>query len=242
MNNQQSLSTAIAIALQFDTDNNDQTNTIASADSSFSKNLSALMAINQIEDDIPQDELEKRVIQQQGTWINYFKDIRRQLNEALQLFESYDQKKHLSKYIQKIKTKKTLNQYAQSKFLELLTQYAFEAFKNKTWNDAYLMFFFITIYFPFQLSSYSYLGKIMEELKGLDQASEYYASTSQILQDPELYFRAANCEMNRNNQDKAKEYLLKLKEILDNASGLSDENQKLLQETNKILELMEQEA
>ena len=104
------------------------------------------------------------------------------------------------------------------------------------------MFFFITIYFPLQLSSYSYLGKIIEELKGLDQASEYYTNISQIFQDPELYFRAANCEMNRDNQDKTKEYLLKVKEILDNASSLSEENKKLLSTTNSILELMEQAA
>ena len=126
------------------------------------------------------------------------------------------------------------------KAFDTLNQYAFEAFENKTWNDVYLMFLFITVYFPTEAKPYLFLAKATEEIQGLDQASAFYQITCDVLKDPDLYFFAAECELKRDNKDKSKEYLLKIKEMLDNASSLSEEHQELLSDTNDIIETLKQ--
>lgn len=233
--------TALAIALQTDnetyqTDNNGI---------SFTKNLATVLAsmqVSSMESITTDEEFDQKVKEKEEFLTKYLEGTKKQLNEAMQTFESYDHKGLLTKFFQKIKSRKKINQHLQTKFFDILNQYAFEAFESKTWNDVYSMFFFITVYFPTYAKPYLFLGQATEEIKGLDQASEFYKISCELLKDPDLYFLAAECEMKLAHKDKAKEYLTKIKEILGNASGLSDENQELLQETNEILELIDKEA
>lgn len=211
----------------------------------FQSNLATLLAALQFcqeneNNTIIDDKFEQKVLQQKPHWEHYLLDVKKQLIKALHIFESYDRQKVLTKYFQKIKSKKVLGPNTKKICFNIMLQYALEAFENETWNDAYAMFYFIVSYYPTYTKPYLYLGKATEEVKGLDQASEFYANTVNTLQDPDLYFFAADCEMNRNNKDKAKEYLIKIKEMLGNSSSLSEEQQELLNQTHSILELMEQ--
>ena len=231
--------TALTIALQADTENNkDNTSNI-----SFTKALGITLAtlqVNNMEAISSDEDFDKQVHRQEKYWTNYLEETKKQLNEAIKTFEIYDKKRHLTTFFQKIKTRKNLSQKILKKAFDTLNQYAFEAFENKTWNDVYSMFLFITVYFPTEEKPYLFLAKATEETKGLDQASEFYKVTCDILKTPDLYFFAAECELKLNHKDKSKEYFLKIKEILDNSASLSEEHQELLSDTNKILEILEQ--
>ena len=235
--------TALTIALQSDTENNVKNNEDTTSDISFTKALAttfAMLQVNEGEHITSEEEFEKRIQQQENYWTNYLEETKKQLNEAIKTFEAYDQKGHLTTFFQKIKTRKKLSQLTLKKAFDTLNQYAFEAFENKTWNDVYSMFLFITVYFPTEEKPYLFLAKATEETQGLDQASEFYKVTCDILKNPDLYFFAAECELKLDHKDKAQEYLLKIKKILDNASSLNEEHQELLSETNEILEALAQ--
>jgi len=231
--------TAFTIALQTDTENNkDNTSNI-----SFTKALGTILAtlqVNNMEAIALNEDFDKQVHQQEKYWTNYLEETKKQLNEAIKTFKAYDKKGLLNTFFQKIEKRKNLSQYYLRKNFDILNQYAFEAFENKTWNDVYSMFLFITVYFPTEAKPYLFLSKATEETKGLDQASEFYKVTCDILKNPNLYFFAAECELKLDHKDKSKEYLLKIKEILDNSASLSEEHQELLSDTNKILEILEQ--
>lgn len=229
--------TALTIALQSDNDNKN-----SQSDISFTEALGTTLAtlqVNNMEAVFSNEEFEKQVQQQQNYWADYLEKTKKQLNEAMRTFESYDQKGLLKTFFQKIKTRKNLSPQTLKKAFDRLNQYAFEAFKNKTWNDVYSMFFFITVYFPTKAKPYLFLAKATEELKGLDQASGFYKITCEALKDPDLYFFAAECELKLDHKDKAKEYLLKVKEVLGNTTSLSEEQQELLSETDEILKALE---
>ena len=234
---EQNYQTALLIALQSDNENNP----IDDPNNSFTYNLATALTdleLNPGEKNISEIDFNKKQLH----WVNYLEETKKQLNEAVRTFESYDKKGLLMTFFQKIKTKNMLKPHVLSKNFDTLFQYAFEAFENKTWNDVYAMFFFITVYFPTYTKSYLFLAKATEETQGLDQASEFYRITCEILKDPELYFFAAECELRRDNKDKSKEYLLKIKEILDNSASLNEEQQELLSDTNEILQSLEQAA
>ena len=207
--------TALTIALQADTENNKN----ITSDISFTKALGTTLAMLQMnggENTTSEEEFEQRINQQENYWTNYLEETKKQLNEAIKTFEAYDQKGLLTKFFQKIKTRKNISPQRLHEAFDTLNQYAFEAFENKTWNDVYLMFLFITVYIPTEAKPYLFLAKATEETQGLDQASAFYQMTCDVLKDPDLYFFAAECELKRDNKDKSKEYLLKIKEMLDN--------------------------
>ena len=234
---EQNYQTALLIALQSDKANNPTDD----PNNSFTNNLATALTaleLNPEENNVSEIDFNKK----QSHWTNYLEETKKQLNEAVKIFESYDKKGVLTTFFQKIKTKQMLRYQVLSKTFDTLFQYAFEAFENKTWNDVYSMFFFITVYFPTYVKPYLFLAKATEETKGLDQASEFYKITCEILKDPELYFFAAECELRRDHKDKSKEYLLKIKEILDNSAALNEEQQELLSDTEEILQSLEQEA
>ena len=183
---------------------------------------------------------EKEIIQQKQHWSRFLQETKDLLNQGITIFESYDHKNLLKTFFQKIKTGKHINSYTLPKYIDIMLKYATQAFKSEIWQDAYLMLNFIAAYEPTYPKTYLPLGLCIEELKGLDQASEFYKITCEVLKDPDLYFFAAECELKLNHNDKAKEYLLKLKKILGNVGSLSEEQQELLSETNSILELMDQ--
>lgn len=213
----------------------------------FQSHLATVLSTIQLyqkngENTIIDEEFEQQVIRQNPIWEKYLLEAKQQLLEAINIFKTYDHKKLLTKFFQKIQQGQLLSANNRKKYYDIVMQYALEAYENKTWNDAYFMLFFITSFFPTYAKPYLLLGQATEEIKGLDQASEFYKSTCELLKDPDFYFLAAECEIKLEHKDKAKEYLTKIKEILGNASGLSDENQELLQGTNEILELIDKEA
>ena len=139
--------TALTIALQADTENNKN----ITSDISFTKALGTTLAMLQMnggENTTSEEEFEQRINQQENYWTNYLEETKKQLNESIKTFEAYDQKGLLTKFFQKIKTRKNISPQRLHKAFDTLNQYAFEAFENKTWNDVYLMFLFITVYFP----------------------------------------------------------------------------------------------
>ena len=237
--------TAITVALQSDNEINSKENKEGQLNLAFTKNLATVLASFQVEkmESITSNEMfEEKVKQQEQYWVNYLEETKKQLNEAIKIFKTYDKKGLLTTFFQKIETRKNLSQCYLRKNFDILNQYAFEAFENKTWNDVYSMFLFITVYFPTEAKPYLFLSKATEETKGLDQASEFYKVICEILKDPDLYFFAAECELKLDHKDKAKEYLLKLKEVLGNSSSLSEKQQELISETDEILQALEQAA
>ena len=234
---EQNYQTALLIALQSDNENNPTND----PNNSFTNNLATALTaleLNTEGNNISEIDFNKKQLH----WVSYLEETKKQLNEAIRTFESYDQKGLLTTFFQKIKTKQMLKSHFLSKNFDTLFQYAFEAFKNETWNDVYFMSFFITVYFPTHVKPYLFLAKATEETKGIDQASEFYRISCETLKDPELYFFAAECELRRDHKDKTKEYLLKIKEILDNSASLNEEQQELLSDTNEILQSLEQAA
>lgn len=185
---------------------------------------------------------EKEIIQQKQLWSRYLQETKDLLNQGIAIFESYDNKNLLKAFFQKIRTGKRINPYTLPKYIDIMLKYATQAFESETWKDAYLMLNFIAAYEPTYPKTYLPLGLCIEELKGLDQASEYYKVTCEVLKDPDLYFFAANCELKLEHKDKAKEYLFKLKEVLGNTTSLTEDQQELLTETDEILQALEQAA
>lgn len=180
-------------------------------------------------------DFEKQATQQKQNWERYFTETASLLNESIQVFESYDHDERLKPLFKKIKSGKHINPHTFPKYLDFMIKYAIQAFENEVWNDAYFMFYFIISYYPNDPKLYMDFGITLEKAKGLDLASEFYKFTCEIFKDPELYLFAAECENRRNNIDKAKEYLLKIKEILANATFLNEDDQELLNITDEAL-------
>ena len=105
----------------------------------FQSNLATLLAALQLcqqneNNIILDDKFEQKVLQQKPLWERYLSDVKKQLIEALHIFENYDHKKLLAKYFQKIKSKKNLGQNSKKACYNIMMQYALEAFENETWN------------------------------------------------------------------------------------------------------------
>lgn len=185
---------------------------------------------------------EEKITHQKQNWENYFKETVFLLNESIPVFESYDHENHLKPLFQNIKAGKHINARTFPKYLDFMIKYAIKAFENEIWNDAYLMFYFIISYYPNDPKLYIDFGLTLEKIKGLDLASEFYKFTCELFKDPELYLAAAICEGERDNLDKTREYLLKIKEIFSKAATLNNDDQELLNVTNEVLENLEQSA
>lgn len=179
-------------------------------------------------------ELEQEMIRAQPRWKNYFDECFEVMKDALKLFKKYDKKGLLEDFFAGLNKKKAI---LNEKTFNILMGYAFEAYDNEVFNDAYILLSFVSACYPLHYKVYLYLGKVTEQLRGNGVASEFYENVTNTFKEPELLFAAANCEMSQDNLDKAKGYLLKAQEVLNAKGVLSDDDSQLKAKVDEILNL-----
>ena len=192
-------------------------------------NLSYLFSLLQFASENPNvenltPEMEKKILQDQPKWQNYFVEQGKLIKNAIIIFKSYDKKGRLNKLFESFETVKS--NFSDENFLEL-SKCALDAYERGVYQDAFLMFSFITTYYPLRYKSYLYLGKIVQELYGLAEALNFYRTTTNFFNEPELFFVAAECEMLSNHVAEAKDYLAKCLKVFNQKAALSDDDKNL---------------
>ena len=188
-----------------------------------------------IEDLTP--EMEQKILKNQPKWQNYFVEQGNIIKRAIVVFKNYDKQGKLKKLFENFETEKS--NFSDKNFLSL-SQYALEAYEQGVYQDAFLMFSFITTYYPLRYKPYLYLGRVVQELYGLAEASTFYKTTTSLFNEAELFFVAAECEMLGKKVDEAKNYLEKALNALNQKTNLSDVDTELKQRVEELLDLMNQ--
>ena len=189
-----------------------------------------------IEDLMP--EMEQKILKNQPKWQKYFVEQGSIIKRAIVVFKSYDKRGKLKNLFKNFETEKS--NFSDKNFLAL-SEYALKAYEQGVYQDAFLMFSFITTYYPLRYKAYLYLGRVVQELYGLAEASTFYKTTTNLFNEAELFFVAAECEMhNNNNVTEAKCYLEKALNALNQKTNLSDVDTELKQRVEELLDLMNQ--
>ena len=188
-----------------------------------------------IEDLTP--EMEQKILKNQPKWQNYFVEQGNIIKRAIVVFKNYDKQGDLNKLFENFETEKS--NFSDKNFLSL-SQYALEAYEQGVYQDAFLMFSFITTYYPLRYKPYLFLGRVVQELYGLGEASTFYKTTTNLFNEAELFFVAAECEMHNNNVAEAKIYLEKALNALNQKTNLSDVDTELKQRVKELLDLINQ--
>lgn len=182
-------------------------------------------------------EMKQKILKNQPQWQNYFVEQGKILNNAITLFKTYDKRGKLKNLFKNFETEKS--NFSDKNFL-VLTEYALEAYQQGIYQDAFLMLSFITTYYPLRYKPYLFLGKVVQELYGLAEASTFYKTTTNLFNEAELFFVAAEYEMLAKNVDEAKNYLEKALNALNQKTNLMQDDMELKQRVEELLDLMNQ--
>lgn len=182
-------------------------------------------------------QMEHEILKNQPKWQLYLKEQGETLKRAIIVFKNYDKTGELNKFFENFETIKS--NFSDKIFLNLM-ECAKEAYDQGVLQDAFLMFSFITTYYPLQYRVYIYLGKIVQELYGSAEASTFYKTTTQLFPEAELLFIAAECEMQQDNTTEAKNYLEKAQKTLTQKGDLTEFDTELKTRVDELLKLIQQ--
>lgn len=204
----------------------------------FSYILSLLQFLSEnpgIEDLTP--EMEQKILKEQPQWQSYLEQQGDILKRAIIVFKNYDKTGILQKFF---KDFETIRSNFSDKIFQELLDCAMIAYEQGVYQDAFLMFSFITTYYPLRFRVYLYLGKVVQELYGLTEASTFYKTTTNLFKEAELFFMAAECEMLQNRTSEAKAYLENAQVLLEQKSNLSEYEIELKTRIDEVLNLIQQ--
>ena len=182
-------------------------------------------------------EMEQKILKDQPKWQNYFVEQGNIIKRAIVVFKNYDKQGKLKKLFKNFETEKS--NFSDKNFLAL-SECALEAYEQGVYQDAFSMLSFITTYYPLRYKPYLYLGKVVQELYGLAEASTFYKTTTNLFNEAELFFMAAECEMLGKKADEAKNYLEKALNALNQKTNLSQDDMELKARIEELLNLMDQ--
>lgn len=205
-------------------------------------NLSYLFSLLQFVSENPKvedlsPEMEQKILKDQPKWQNYLEQQVDIIKRAIVVFKNYDKQSDLSKLFENFETVKS--NFTDKIFLNLL-KHALGAYDRGLYQDAFLMLSFITTYYPLRYKPYLYLGKVVQELYGLGEASTFYKTVTNLFNEPELFFVAAECEMHNNNVTETKNYLGKALAVLNQKTDLSEYDEELKTRVEELFNLIQQ--
>lgn len=206
------------------------------------ENLSYLFSLLQFVCENPEvesltPEMEQKILKDQPKWQNYLEQQSDVIKRAIVVFKNYDKQGELNKLFENFETEKS--NFTDKRFLSLL-KHALDAYEREVYQDAFLMLSFITTYYPLRYKPYLYLGKVVQELYGLGEASTFYKTTTSLFNEPELFFVAAECEMHNNGVAEAKNYLEKALVALNQKTDSSEYDKELKMRVEELLNLIHQ--
>lgn len=134
-------------------------------------------------------------------WERYVKEQVNLLNKGVKGFKHYDTRNQLAFLWMQLKKGQNFDQ---KKTFDLLSQFANEALQQQDDENALAMFNFIIFLFPEYYRVYIKVGELTQKLYGWEAASVFYQPAAALFDEPEILFRAAECEAKLGHYAEAK--------------------------------------